>query len=152
MGALKRKELLVEQINQAIETNRGLDPYGEAYLRWDGEDTFSWSRNWGETLYEMAEELGHVDWENVDERDSIELSSTVDVVVESFAWYTDDELEDWFYNHVQDVCGVVTVFGYTVNRAEALKRCDHYAWRELFLNWLDAGVMDVSAYEVVGEE
>lgn len=79
----------------------------------------------------------------VDIDDLLEVSESVDLVVNSIHVDTYEELEDWFYENVRQVCGEVRVFGYMVNRAEALKNCDPIAWRELFLGWLNEGIKSV---------
>lgn len=151
MDALKRKEFFISQINEAIERLRGLDTKRELYLRWDGEDEFVWTRDLGATAYQMAEDYGQCDWDDIDIDNPAEVLDVVETVAMGFLWDTDDDLEGWFYDNLQDVCGVVKVYGYSINKAEALRKCDPTAWRELFLDWLYQGELDVSAYADMGE-
>lgn len=148
----QRKEFFINQINKAIEDVRGCDPTFEEYLRMDSSNTLHWSRNWGETLYDLAEEEGLVDWDDIDLDDVLCILDECETVAHAFHHYDADFLEEYFQQETESICGYVSVCGYKINAMEALRLCDPTAWREQFLAWLNEGELDVSAYEFVGED
>lgn len=141
-NVVDRKKFFIERINRAFKYSRR-GPLSEVYLRCGDDLRIYWTRNWGETLYELSDNLGYVDWASIDMVDPFAVMEAVGLVVNLCQVDTYEELEDWFYENVRQVCGEVRVFGYMVNRAEALKSCDPIAWREFFLAWLNAGVKSV---------
>lgn len=61
LSPIDRKKFFIERINRAIKFIKR-NPLSEVYLRYGDDLRIYWTRNWGETLYELSDNLGYVDW------------------------------------------------------------------------------------------
>lgn len=51
---------------------------------------------------------------------------------------TDDEMEDYFQDFLDDLYGIVDIAGYSFGTGRVLREMDYVAFREEFNNWLDS--------------